>query len=339
MRPRHHRVSLILAGVAGFAALGASRSASACSLVPPPVVIDSLPQDGATGVPLDVRPIIIGNVVSVDVKTGEGTPVELEVDQRSQGVVVLFKELLAVETEYRIEVGGEVGDGRSLTFTTGVDSLGAADVPAVSDLVVESLVAEAAIGWIFMCDSPSRYLCLGATVPPAHTLAVDATTDHDDIDSMLLTPGLHGAYAFPSGFYSHGGASQSSSLMASKWEPSTCVRAYLQDLAGNRGPLREVCPDDFPVYRAGRLGSVSCDGGRLEFEENPTAGQESDRDAPPVDPAEEPRIPDPGSSLQGVDDSPRSGSGCSAAPGPSPTRAAGLASLLALGALRRRRRR
>lgn len=252
----------------------------ACSLAAPSTVADSLPTDGATDVPLDVQPVLVGDIQSVDVMTTDGSFVEFAVEQHSQGVIIEFAEELEPKMEYVIDVVGR-WEEQQISFTTGTSTSAAVDVPVVSGLAVEGLVTQQPGYWVFLCDSPHEYLCLGADVPEDHVLVVETETSHDDIGSLLITPEVRATYT---GML-YGNIGNPAGLMSSGWDESSCVTVHLRDIAGRRGQETTVCEGDFPVHRPKTLTDITCDGGTLRFNEH-------DTDARTSPPSEEPRSPD-----------------------------------------------
>lgn len=287
-----------------LAASALSSNADACSLAAPGTVVGSLPADGATDVPLDVQPVIVGQVQSLDVRKvladadGGSSAVGFDVSEQSQAVEVLFDAPLEPHTQYEFEVGGWEGI-QVLSFTTGSAEQAATDVPDVPDLVVSALVSDETSYWGFLCSSPTSFLCVGAaTIPEQHSLVLRATNEANGVGSMFLTANMAGAYAYHGSMFDLYNEDPGLTLLSTGWEPGTCVEAFLQDVSGQRGPVTELCPGEFETHEVAFLQSVQCRGGQIEFDSTPEGEvpvvSEPGQDPPPATPVDPtPVQPDP----------------------------------------------
>jgi len=242
-----------------------SPPAAACSIAAPPVIADSLPSNGAMDVPLNVRPIIVGDIASLDVVDAEGNSVDFDVSEESQAIVVIFDDNLAPNTEYVMHVGGGWEAEAELRFTTGTETH-SDEVAEVTEWTVSGLTTMYPDSWVFFCSSPNSFLCVDANIPEHHALVIETKTEFDDIGRMFLTSGFDAGIPFASAVYNWPDDSPTTQLLTGGWDPDSCVTLSLQNISGERGPRREVCPGDFPVHEPSSLSFIDCSGGELSYE-------------------------------------------------------------------------
>jgi hypothetical protein len=249
--------------VASIAAWVVPEPACACSLAFPPAVAGSLPSDGATDVPLDTSPVIVGSVSSLEVTTADGEAVPHVLTRFNQAVGVEFSEPLLPDTTYVIHVAPEfeLGESAALTFTTGQSELSAM-VPPVEDAIVSALTTELPGYWVYLCSSPSDYVCVSTDIPEGFALVVD-TSFSSGPERHILTRGLDGRY-MTYGWYS-GTEGAATGFLGAGWEQESCVSLALRDAAGTEGPRLELCGDDITRFAPATLSSISCSGGMIEY--------------------------------------------------------------------------
>lgn len=308
--------------------------AGACSLASPVLVAGSIPEDGATGVPLDASPIVIGEVATLRVTAG-GDPVPAVVVPYSQGAAIEFEDPLLPETTYVIEVEGERHSATgTIAFTTGLDELAPdGEVPEPGEPVVTALTTEMPNYWLYQCSSPSEFVCVNSEVPEGYVLVVDVDTENDEVDRYVLAPGTMGNFGLTA-WYRETPAG-AAGLFSSEWTVGSCVSVRLRDLTGREGPARELCGDEIDVFTPEVLTVIGCEEGVIQYQGTDSeadAGSEPDPTAPTPDGPGENDGEDP--PLHGVQTD--SAEGCAV----HPRRASGFAALALLpllGLLLRRR--
>lgn len=289
----------LAAVVAGCVSLGWVCESSACNFAVAGAIADSLPRDGATDVPLNVQPALVGNVGSVEVRaSGDAGAVEFDVEKHTTGAVVSFSGDLLPQTEYEIVVNNIA----TMSFTTGASALENEDVPSVEGLQVAALTTPSPAYWVYMCDGPHSYVCAGADIPDGHTLVVEAQIEGDDIGSYLVTSGMD-AQVNSVHFWAPSNPSSTGrgGFIAATWDTGSCVSAHLRDMAGHRGVSTELCPGDFPVHEPPSLTRIGCTSGDLSFNDNDTEDLPPDPESGASDDAEAQTTDD--ASAQGDDES------------------------------------
>jgi hypothetical protein len=235
-----HFLIWVSLGILSVAASFGPTSARACDLAEPPTIIAAFPADGASAVPMDVRPLLIGGVTEVMVASDEVEPPDFQLEREPYGVEVRFEQALAPNTRYTLIADEE----QSVSFTTGAD-VSSGDAP---QLDVRVSIAQSEPG---LC-AITEWLCVHAEVPNDFALVVERDIAGGK-GTTVLPPGMQR----PALGYLQPGDTQ----WFGSWTDGECLRVTTRALDGNLGEWQRFCRDELDLL----MGRVDgCSRGRLE---------------------------------------------------------------------------
>ncbi len=273
----------------------------------------SFPEDGATDVPTNVSPIILGSAKTITAVNEKGESLNLTLDRPGTGLEIHFDRPLDPNTQYTLVADEE----DSITFTTGS---GAAE-PAhpAFEPILSAVVADTP----GTCNVRNQ-LCVHADLSMEYALAVRIEIG-GGVGTTIVPPSTSVGPLWT--------VTRGTRQFFNGWTGAGCVEVTTRHLDGSYGEWLEYCAGDFEVLTPEERVEVACEEGLVTVTDDEgvvTTAEADDEEVVTTAEADD-----------GGTEPPDAGGGCSTTRGPagsSSSPCARLGWLLALGLLLRHRR-